>query len=84
MAIDSKAKRFSMMALRCQALRGIALPLFPPDGNIDLGDRQHMLGCYTGVEFHRHVPAVAKTPDVAMPLRKSLIGNRDTMVRKYA
>lgn len=33
--------------------------LFEPDGSVDLDDRQHLLGCYSGVSF--------STPSVSIP-----------------
>ena len=44
MAIDSKAKRFSMFNF------GEDCALLPdPDGSFDQGDRQHFLGLYSGI-----------------------------------
>jgi len=45
MAIDSAAKRFSMMADIIRA------PLVPPDGTIDLADRQTFQKLYGGIAF---------------------------------
>lgn len=44
MAIDTAAKRFSMMSFGKPFLR-----LVPPDGSIDQGDRQTYAGLYGGV-----------------------------------
>ena len=43
MAVDSKAKRFSMMALGRGAI------LIDPDGTIAQADRQHLLWLYGGI-----------------------------------
>lgn len=46
MAIDTKAKRFSMMNM---GHPGATIILPAPDGTIDAGDRAHLLGLYSGI-----------------------------------
>ena len=55
MAIDSKAKRFSMMGLGSPSSR--TLP--PPDGSINAADRAHFLGLYSGIALSNPSAAVA-------------------------
>ena len=43
MAVDTAAKRFSMMNLS----DGVAVP-FLPDGTVEAGDRAHLLELYSG------------------------------------
>ena len=43
--MDTAEKRFSMLSLGEDAL------LFEADGNVDLDDKQHLLGCYSGIPF---------------------------------
>jgi len=45
MAVDTANKRFSMMTLG----RPGQPPLFVPDGSIGQGDRQALLGLYSGI-----------------------------------
>lgn len=49
MAIDTKADRFSIMNfgmfVSCETI------LIDPDGTIDQGDRQHLLGLYRDILF---------------------------------
>lgn len=47
MAIDTREKRFSMMDFG----DGNIGVLHEPDGSVDLDDRQHLLGCYSGIAF---------------------------------
>lgn len=48
MAIDTAAKRYSMMSFG----GGGGLTLLPaPDGTISTADMQHLLGCYSGISF---------------------------------
>lgn len=49
MAIDTKEKRLSIMALDSAGLQVHTLP--DPTGTFDLGDRQHLLDCYSGIAF---------------------------------
>ena len=46
MAVDTAAKRYSMMTF---VARGPLLPV--PDGTIALADKQHLLKCYGGIAF---------------------------------
>ncbi len=48
MAVDTKDKRFSMINFGSGVDDHI---LFDPDGTIDSPDKQHMLGCYSGIAF---------------------------------
>lgn len=45
------------MTMRSHALRGTSIPLFEADGAVDLDDRQHLLGCYSGIAFGAPAPA---------------------------
>ena len=45
MAADTREKRFSMMNLGT----GDSVSLFEADGAVDLDDRQHLLGLYSGI-----------------------------------
>ena len=56
MAIDTAAKRFSMLNFGDGT--NIHL-LFEPDGAVDLDDRQHLLDCYGGVAFSEAAAATA-------------------------
>lgn len=47
MAVDTKQKRFSMMSMG----EGSECTLFEADGTVDLDDKQHLLGCYSGIAF---------------------------------
>jgi len=47
MAVDTAAKRFSIMNLGTQPI----FPLFIPDSSIDNGDRYHLLTLYSGIEL---------------------------------
>ncbi len=50
MAVDSAAKRLSMM----NAVSGFGvyiLPMFEPDGAVDADDRAHLLNLYSGIAF---------------------------------
>ena len=48
MAVDTAEKRYSMLNFG----DGTNIHLLPePDGSIDLDDRQHLLDCYSGIEF---------------------------------
>ena len=51
MAVDTRQKRMSIMGMRSHALRGTTVPLFEADGTVDLDDRQHLLGLYSGIGF---------------------------------
>ncbi len=53
MAVDTAQKRFSMMNMPNV---GAPIILFEQDGAVDLDDRQHLLGCYSGIAFE--TPAV--------------------------
>lgn len=65
MALDSAAKRFSMMSI----LDGI--PLIPPDGTIDQGDRQTFLLKYSGLLFQTTVLGGGwSTNDIQLLIRK--------------
>ena len=60
MAIDSAAKRFSMMATVSPLV--FALPMFPPAGTtLTEPDRAHMLVRYAGIAWQTSVSAVAST-----------------------
>jgi len=48
MAVDTRARRFSMMSFG-SSIRFI--PLFEADGVVDQDDRQHLLNCYGGILF---------------------------------
>ena len=48
MAVDTKAKRLSMLNF----WDGTTIHLlFEADGAVDLDDRQHLLDCYSGIAF---------------------------------
>lgn len=53
MAIDTAAKRFSMMNFGRQPV----FPLFPPDSSVDSGDQYHMLTLYSGIALEEAVTA---------------------------
>lgn len=46
MAVDTAAKRFSMMNFS----DGVQVPMLP-DGTVGQGDKQHLLDCYAGIAF---------------------------------
>lgn len=46
MAVDTRAKRFSMLNFGDGALNHV---LFDVDGTVEAGDRAHMLGLYSGI-----------------------------------
>lgn len=48
MAVDTRAKRFSMLNL---GDGGHLQATFEADGAVDLDDRQHLLDCYSGIAF---------------------------------
>ena len=54
MAVDSKAKRFSMLNF---AKGYVLLP--DPDGTLGASDRMHRLGCYAGIVASVPVPTQA-------------------------
>lgn len=54
MPIDTAAKRFSMMNLGSSIHLVV---LMPPDGTIGQGDKQHLLDCYSGIDFAGAAPA---------------------------
>jgi len=47
MAVDTAEKRFSMINLGTDD----NAMLFEVDSAVDLDDRQHLLGCYSGIAF---------------------------------
>ena len=49
MAVDTRQGRFSVMTLVSRAIQGPGMPLFEADGTVDLDDRQHLLGLYSGI-----------------------------------
>lgn len=55
MAVDTAAKRFSMLNFGDGTTIHL---LFAADGSVDLGDRQHMLDCYSGIAFDALVVVV--------------------------
>jgi len=52
MAIDTAAKRFSMLNFGTQPI----IPLFIPDGSVDEGDRLHLLTLYSGISLSAVTP----------------------------
>jgi len=51
MAIDTREKRFSMMAM-ASGLDGCGIHTLPEaDGSIDADDRQHLFDIYSGIGF---------------------------------
>ncbi len=48
MAIDTRQKRFSMLNFGSGSHLRV---LFEADGTVSKDDRQHLLGCYSGVKF---------------------------------
>lgn len=56
MAVDTRQKRMSMIAFG----DGVILhTLFEADGTVSLDDRQHLLGCYSGIGFGLPVAVAA-------------------------
>ena len=53
MAIDTAAKRFSIMNF---GFTPHLLVLMPPDGTIGQGDKQHFLDLYSGITFAGAAP----------------------------
>lgn len=51
MAIDTREKRFSMMAMASGGDGNLFNTLFEADGSVDLDDRQHLFDCYSGIAF---------------------------------
>ncbi len=60
MAIDSAAKRFSVMNLGTVPTS----PLFPPDSSVDEGDQYHLLNLYSGITLDG-TPAAPEAPAAA-------------------
>lgn len=53
MAVDTREKRMSMMNFG----DGTHLQTtFEADGTVDLDDRQHLLDCYSGIDFNSIAP----------------------------
>jgi hypothetical protein len=49
MAVDTKEKRLSVIAMDAA---GTGIHTIPdPTGSFNLGDRQHLLDCYSGIDF---------------------------------
>ncbi len=56
MAVDTREKRFSMMAF-ASGVDGAHIHItFEADSSVDLDDRQHLLDCYSGIAFASPVP----------------------------
>lgn len=51
MAVDTREKRFSMMAMASGGDGNLFNTLFETDGSVDLDDRQHLFDCYSGIAF---------------------------------
>ena len=51
MAADTRQKRMSIMNLRSRSMHGIMRPVFEADGVVNLDDKQHLLGLYSGIPF---------------------------------
>ena len=51
MAIDTRQKRMSMLNMFGSSLQPRNLPMFEADGTVDLDDKQHLLGLYSGIAF---------------------------------
>ena len=64
--IDTREKRFSIMGMRSHALRGTTIPLFEADGAVDLDDKQHLLGCYSGIAFNNIAPSGPQAGSLAL------------------
>jgi len=45
-AVDTAEKRFSMLNL---TIVGASMMLFERDGTVNDDDRQHLIGCYSGI-----------------------------------
>lgn len=59
MAVDTREKRFSMLAMG-SGLDGCGIhTLFEADGTVDNDDRQHLLDCYSGIAFSGAAPPSA-------------------------
>ena len=69
MAIDTKAKRYSMLN---SILPVITVPSIVADGTIDQGDRQHLLGFYSGLLFPTLVPSTALTITLITPMTPAI------------
>ena len=69
MAVDTREKRFSMMSFGDGAILHV---LFESDGAVDLDDRQHLLGLYSGI-------ALAPPGGVAGQLLSLTHGRHGTM-----
>jgi len=69
--IDTAQKRFSMMGFG----DGNQI-LFEPDGSVDLDDRQHLLGGYSGIAFS--TPSLA-VPDTIVSSVSVLLSNSATV-----
>lgn len=63
MAIDTRAKRLSMMNFVTEAVISDLLP--DPDGTIDTGDKQTFLNKYSGIIF-AGAPAAERTPTLLL------------------
>ena len=71
MAVDTAQKRSSMINFG-----EIDQMLFQVDSAVDLDDRQHLLGCYSGITFG----SITLSPTICEPLTIAFINNgRTTM-----
>ena len=61
MAVDTRQKRFSMMTVSSHSLRGVTVPLWEVDGAVDLDDRTHLLGLYSGIALGAAVADLSGT-----------------------
>lgn len=61
MAVDTKEKRLSVMALDAAGTGVHTLP--DPTGGFNQGDRQHLLDCYSGIAFGGGVPPAGAEAD---------------------
>ena len=72
MAVDSAEKRFSMIEFG----DGSMGMMFEVDSAVDLDDRQHLLGCYSGIAFG----TVSLSPELCWPLTVALVDTGRTTI----
>lgn len=69
MAIDSAAKRFSMMGM------GDGSTLIPPDGTISQPDRQSLIHMYSGITASNIVIVIVSSRVATKSMVQSLVKN---------
>lgn len=73
MAIDTKAKRYSM--LNWASGPSIVKPAFDPDASVDAGDRYHVLNLYSGISLGAPVEEEDGDNPMMMPIMSNITSN---------